>query len=97
MLARRLGGLETPTSVRFLVRLLIAAGISTAAAWLVGQVLPGAGDDLSQVGAALRLVVLGGVDVLVFLGLARAMHVREVTTVVELVVRRLPGRRSYHG
>ena len=97
MLARRLGGLETPTSLRFLARLLIAAGISTAAAWLLGQVLPGGGDDVSHLGAAFRLVVLGGADILVFVGLARLMHIREVTTVLDLVVRRLPGRRSYHG
>jgi hypothetical protein len=25
------------------------------------------------------------------------MHLREVTTVLDLVVRRMPGRRSYHG
>ncbi len=97
MLGRRLGGLETPATVRFLVRLLIAAGLSTLAAWLLGQVLPGAGDDVSHLGAAIRLVVLGGADVLVFVGLARLMHLREVTTILDLVVRRLPGRRSYDG
>ena len=97
MLARRLGGLETPTSVRFLVRLLIAAALSTTAAWLLGEVLPGSGDDVTHLGAAFRLVVLGGADILVFVGLARLMHIREVTTVLDLVVRRLPGRRSYHG
>ena len=97
MLARRLGGLETPASLRFLVRLLIAAAVSTSAAWLLGQALPGGGDDVSHLGAAFRLVVLGGADILVFVGLARLMHIREVTTVLDLVVRRMPGRRSYHG
>ena len=97
MLSRRLGGLETRASVRFLVRLLIATAISTTLAWLLGQVLPGGGDDVSHLGAASRLVVLGGVDVVVFLAVARLLHIREVTTVVDLVVRRLPGRRSYHG
>ena len=91
MLARRLGGLETPTSLRFLVRLLIAGGISTAMAWLLGHALPGTGDDISHLIAATRLVTLGGVDVVVFVGLARLMRLREVTTVLDLVVRRLPG------
>jgi putative peptidoglycan lipid II flippase len=97
MLARRLGGLETPESVRFLVRLVIAGGISTLVAWLVGRVLPGSGDDISHLTAAFRLVALAGIDVVVFLWMARILHLREVTTVVDLVVRRLPGRRSYHG
>src|SRR6478736_860244 len=35
LLRHVLGGLETPTLVRFLVRLVIAAGIATAAAWAV--------------------------------------------------------------
>ena len=97
MLARRLGGLETPTSLRFLVRLLIAAGISTTVAWLLGHALPGTGDDISHLTAAFRLVTLAGIDVVVFVGLARLMRIREVTTVLDLVLRRLPGRRSYHG
>jgi putative peptidoglycan lipid II flippase len=97
MLARRLGGLETPASLRFLVRLVIAAGISTTVAWLVGHALPGGGKDVSHLLAAFRLVTLAGVDVAVFVGLARLMHIREVTSVLDLVVRRFPGRRSYHG
>jgi putative peptidoglycan lipid II flippase len=94
MLSRRLGGLQTAASLRFLVRVVIASAISTAAAWLVGQVLPGSADDVSHVTAALRLIVLGGVDVLVFLGLARVMRIREVTTIIDTIVRRMPGARS---
>jgi putative peptidoglycan lipid II flippase len=97
MLSRRLGGLETPASLRLLVRVVVAAALSTGVAWLLGQVLPGGGDDISHVTAALRLVVLGTVDVVVFVAMARAMRIREVTTVLDLVLRRLPGRRSYHG
>jgi hypothetical protein len=44
--------------------------------------------------AALRLVVLGAVDIGLFLGLAHVMRIREVTTVLETVVRRVPGRGS---
>ena len=47
ILRSRLGGLETPQLVRFLVRLLIAATVSTAVAWAVGLVLPGAGTDVT--------------------------------------------------
>jgi putative peptidoglycan lipid II flippase len=92
LLRNRLGGLETPALVRFLVRLLIAAVASTAVAWAVGRLLPGAGDDVSHLTAGVRLVVLGAVDVAVFVVLARALRIVEVTTVVDTVVRRRPGR-----
>jgi putative peptidoglycan lipid II flippase len=62
-------------------------------AWGVGQVLPGAGDDVSHLWAGIRLVVLSGVDVAVFLVLARALRLSEVTTVVDTLVRRFPGAR----
>jgi putative peptidoglycan lipid II flippase len=92
LLRNRLGGLETPALVRFLVRLLIAAVASTAVAWAVGRLLPGGGDDVSHLTAGVRLVVLGAVDVAVFVVLARALRIVEVTTVVDTVVRRRPGR-----
>jgi putative peptidoglycan lipid II flippase len=92
LLRRRLGGLETPTLLRFLVRLLVAALTSTAVAWAVGRLLPGAGDDVTHLVAGIRLVVLGAVDVAVFLFLAGWMRITEVTTVLDTVVRRLPGR-----
>jgi putative peptidoglycan lipid II flippase len=94
ILRGRLGGLETPALVRFAVRLLVAAGASTLVAWAVGRVLPGHTDDVSHVLAAVRVVVLGGIDVCVFLVLARAMRIGEVTTVVDTVVRRIPGLDS---
>jgi putative peptidoglycan lipid II flippase len=92
LLRRRLGGLETPALVRFLVRLVIATVASTSVAWAVGQVLPGAGHDVTHLMAGIRLVVLGAVDVAVFVALARVMRIDEVTTVLDTVIRRLPGR-----
>jgi putative peptidoglycan lipid II flippase len=92
MLRRRLGGLETPRLVRFLVRLLIAAGISAGITAGLRHLLPGGGDDVSHVLAAVRVVVLGGVDVLLFVTLAGFMRVREVSTVVDTVLRRQRGR-----
>ena len=80
MLRRRLGGLETPRLVRFLVRLLIAAGIAAGITAVLRHLLPGGGDDVSHVLAALRVVVLGAVDVLLFVTLAGFMRVREVST-----------------
>jgi putative peptidoglycan lipid II flippase len=94
LLRLRLGGLETPALARFLVRLLIAAGISTGVAWLVGRVLPGHTHDVSHVLAVLRVVVLGGIDVGLFLVLARTMRITEVTSVLETVVRRIPRAHS---
>jgi putative peptidoglycan lipid II flippase len=92
MLRRRLGGLETPTLVRFLVRLLIAAGVATTVAALLGHALPGRGHDVSHVLAAVRLVVLGAADLGLFVVLSRLMHIREVTSVVDTVLRRRRGR-----
>jgi putative peptidoglycan lipid II flippase len=40
--------------------------------------------------AAVRVCVIGGVDVVVLVVLARILRVREITTVVETVTRRVP-------
>ncbi|HEX4472497.1 MAG TPA: murein biosynthesis integral membrane protein MurJ [Nocardioides sp.] len=92
MLRRRLGGLETPRLVRFLVRLLIAALLAAGITAILRHLLPGGGDDVSHALAALRVVVLGAVDVFLFVALAELMHVREVSTVVDTVLRRRRGR-----
>jgi putative peptidoglycan lipid II flippase len=94
LLRSRLGGLETPTLVRFVVRVLVAAGAAAAIAWGLGRLLPGHSDDVSHVLAAIRVVLLGGVDLGVFLLLAKIMRINEVTTVVDTLVRRIPGARS---
>lgn len=94
LLRGRLGGLETPALLRFVVRVLIAAGISTLVAWAIGRVLPGHTDDVSHVLAATRVVLLGGIDLAIFLVIARAMRIEEVTSVMETLVRRMPGARS---
>src|SRR3954454_14740256 len=94
VLRGRLGGLQTGTTVRVLVRLLVAALVSAGVAGALALALPGRGDDVSHGLAAVRLVLLGGVDVGLFLVLAHVMRIREVTTVVETFVRRMPGRHS---
>ncbi len=90
LLRRVLGGLETPRTVRFLVRMTIAAGLAGAAAWGWRWLVASAwatGDGKGQ-----ALVLLGStalVDVTVLLLAARAMRIREVTEVVGLVTSRL--------
>jgi putative peptidoglycan lipid II flippase len=94
LLRGRLGGLETPTLVRFLVRVLVAAVLAAAIAWGLGRLLPGHTDDVSHLLAAFRVVLLGGVDLAVFLLLARMMRIDEVTEVVDTLIRRIRGVRS---
>jgi putative peptidoglycan lipid II flippase len=94
ILRGRLGGLQTPALVRLVVRVLVAAGVSSGVAWAVGRVLPGHTDDVSHAVAALRLVLMAGIDVTVFLVLARAMRISEVTIIIETLMRRFPGARA---
>ena len=102
VLRRVLGGLETPVLVRFLVRLLIAAGLATALAWAaqygVQQLWPAVGSTsrapgpTSGSGKVQAIVMLAGtgvLDVLVFLALARLMRITEVTDVIGAFTGRL--------
>ncbi|GAB3198438.1 hypothetical protein GCM10027062_12610 [Nocardioides hungaricus] len=90
VLRRLLGGLRTPALVRFLVRMLIAAGLATAAAAAAAYLLDLVDDDPGWLLAAVRVVVVGAVDVVVLIALARIFRVREVTTMVETLTRRVP-------
>ena len=94
ILARILGGLETPRLVRFLIRTTLAAGIASAVAWPVSLgVTEILGDDRSKVAAVVYLAVVAGTHGLVFLGAARAMRVTEVTELVGWATSRIPGLR----
>jgi putative peptidoglycan lipid II flippase len=79
--------------VRFLVRLaiavLIAAGIAWGARTLLVDSVPGSG----RLHALLDLVIVGAIFAATYLGLARLLRINEVTDVMTLVLRRLPGRR----
>jgi putative peptidoglycan lipid II flippase len=92
VLRRLLGGLETPRLARFLLRLLIAAGISTVVAYLATVALDHLGSPSNQALAALRGVTITALDVLVFVVVARLLHLREVTDVLDTVTRRLRSR-----
>jgi putative peptidoglycan lipid II flippase len=90
VLLRLLRGLRTGRLVRFLVRTLIAAGVSTAAAAGTAWVLHRVAEDPSWVLAAVWVLVETGVDVVVFVAVARLLRLTEVTTVVDTISRRLP-------
>jgi putative peptidoglycan lipid II flippase len=98
LLRRVLGGLETPVLVRFLLRLGIAAVLATAAAALVRygvqELWPAPTGRAATAGGGKAqalpvLAMTGVVDLAVFLALARAMRITEVTGVADLVTRRL--------
>ena len=93
LLRHVLGGLETPTLVRFLARLFLAAGVATALAWALKYGVNAVwSPDASKVQAVVSLFLVAGFDVLVFLGLAKAMRIAEVTNLLDVLTARLPGR-----
>jgi len=90
VLRRVLGGLHTPTLVRFLVRMAIVAGLATAAAAGASYLLDLVTDDPGWLVAVVRLMVVGAVDAVVLVALARAFRVRELTSMIDTLTRRLP-------
>ena len=90
VLRRVLGGLQTPTFLRFLVRITVAAGVAGAAAWgwrtLLAEVWP-VGDAKGQALALLGSTAV--VDLVVLLLLSRALRIAEVAEVVGLLTGRL--------
>jgi len=100
VLRRELGGLRTPALVRFGVRVFLAVAVSTLVAFVVRQLLGVLGEEPSQAVAALRALLVTLTDGVVFLVLARLLHVTEVSEVLDTVAGRLPirrGRGSYDG
>lgn len=85
-----LGGLHTGTLVRFLVRLLAATGVAAAVAWGVryGITTAWPGGD-GKVQALATLLVVVPVDVVIFVMLARALRIAEVSRLLQLVTARL--------
>ena len=94
LLRHILGGLHTPELVRYLLRLLVAAGVATALTWALSYGVDEvwAADD-AKTQAIVTLLVLTTVDVVLFLALAKAMRITEVTSVMQVLTARLPGRR----
>ncbi len=93
LLAREVGGLAGRRLVRFLVRIVIAVGISAAVAWGLRELLTDLIPGTSTWHAVLDLAIVGVVFLAVYLGTARLLRISEVNDVMALVTRRLRGRR----
>jgi putative peptidoglycan lipid II flippase len=90
LLRRIVSGLDTAVLVRFLIRMVVAVAVATLAAWGSRELIehfwaPGNG----KLQALVTLGVPGVVDVAIFVALARALHITEVTA---LLGSRLPRR-----
>jgi len=93
LLRHVLGGLRAGVLLRFLVRMLLAAGTSTAVAALVAHLLHGLTARPDQLVALATGTTVLLVDVAVFVGMARLLHLHEVTSMLDTVRRRLPSPR----
>jgi putative peptidoglycan lipid II flippase len=92
LLRRTLGGLGTPALVRFLVRMALACLLAGVAAWSVEQALAGLGEEPGILLSLVRGGLAGLAGGLVLLVAARAMRIREVTSLVDSVAGRLVRR-----
>lgn len=89
LLHRRLGSLGMSRVVRQNVRLLLATTVATLVAWAVLHLLSGVIDATSWAGSVVLCAVVGSVILLITLGIAVKLRVREVTEVIEPLTRRL--------
>lgn len=94
LLRRELGFLDVRRLVRLLVRVLIATAIASALTWLVRLGLHEWFPHAAKWAVLIRLVALGGVQVLAFGIVASMLRIREVTEVVAMIQRRLGRKRS---
>ncbi|HWM73250.1 MAG TPA: lipid II flippase MurJ, partial [Nocardioides sp.] len=94
VLRARLGGLGTTQLLRFLARLAIVVAVSTAVAVAVAAALHAVTDHPHWLLSAVIAGVITTADALVFVLLAKAMRMREVTSVLETVTRRLTRSRN---
>ncbi|MGD9959882.1 murein biosynthesis integral membrane protein MurJ [Nocardioides sp.] len=90
LLRRVLGGLQTSDTVRFLVRMVLAAGVATAISFALATGLRSWFDGQSRGSSVVIAVLVIGLDGLVFVVLARLLRIQEVSEVVGLVTSRLP-------
>ena len=94
VLRRRLGGLDTPALVGFLVVLALITVVTTAVVLPLGILVHGLAERPSWPVAAGQGLGLTVVAVLIFVWLASRLRLREVTSVLETVGRRLPVLRG---
>ena len=94
VLSRLVGGLEERTLLRFVVRLVRAAGVAAAPAWGVSAGVHAIFGGDSKPVALLALALAGTVDLVLLALLSRLLRITEFNDVVALVRRRLPVRRG---
>ena len=95
VLRRRLGGLETPALIGFLVVLLMITAVTAAVALGLGLAVHGLSDRPHWSVAAAQGAGITFVAVVVFVWLASRLRLREVTSVLEQARRRIPvGRKT---
>ncbi len=93
LLSRRLGGLAGRELVRFVVRVATAAVPAAGLAWVSLELLQRLGLDVdSKRDSLVLLAVGGGIGIVVYIGLARLLHITEISRMVDLVVSR--GKRG---
>ncbi len=93
LLSRTVGGLDGRRLVRFLVRLVVAVGLSGLVAWAVREGMAHLVPGTSTLHALLDLVVVGLAYLGAYVVLARLLRITEVTDVMKLITRRLRGGR----
>ena len=89
MLRRLAGGLELGRMLRFGVRLLIVTAAATAAAWVFHAALLTYDDSPSWIVNLIEVVAVSIVNLCVLLLCAQALHLSELTSMVDQVARRL--------
>ncbi len=88
VLRRRIGRLNLGSMTAALLKVLVAAAVAAGVGLLVVRLLPG-GAEPDRLEALLQLAVGGLVIMLVYLGTAAVLRVREVSQVVGTVRRKL--------
>ncbi|WP_375385933.1 murein biosynthesis integral membrane protein MurJ [uncultured Microbacterium sp.] len=95
LLNRRLGGIAVGAWMRALGRFVIAALPAAGAGWLTFVLLGGVDGWMLQstVLAVVGTIIIGAVSMLVYLGFLALLRTPELEPALDLVRRRLPGRR----
>jgi putative peptidoglycan lipid II flippase len=95
LLGRRLGGLVGADLTRLVVRVCVAAIPAAGAAWLTVTAVDRLGVELTRKLDALGALLAGGlVGLGVFLVVAGALHIEEITSIRQTLVRRLRPERQ---
>ena len=68
--------------------------VSTAVAYLVARGLHGLDDQPGKLGAAGGAFAISLADAVVFVAAARLLRLTEVTSILDIVARRIPGTRG---